>query len=108
MIDSQLTKRGIDTVPINEQGSNKENLVENLARVVENRQITILDDGSEITERAKLEFADYVRDKVGGKIVFRNATSGGHDDHVSAAYFVCSDMESEKLSIPYDGLLAGV
>lgn len=108
MIDSQLTKRGVDTVPINEQGSNKENLVENLARVVENRQITILDDGSEITERAKLEFTDYVRDKAGGKVVFRNATSGGHDDHVSAAYFVCSDMESEKQSIPYDGLLTGV
>ena len=30
-VDSQLIKRGLTTVPLNEQGANKGNLVENLA-----------------------------------------------------------------------------
>ena len=108
MIESQLIKRGLSTIAINEQGSNKENLVENLARVVENRQIIVLDDGEEITERAKLEFDDYVRDKKDKKVFYHNATSDGHDDHVSAAYFVCFDVESVEPVIPYDGFIVGV
>lgn len=108
MIDSQLVKRGLNTIAINEQSSNKENLVENLARIIENRQIVVLDDGEELTERAKLEFDDYVRDKKDKKIFYHNATAGGHDDHVSAAYFVCSDMDSVDSTIPYDGFISGI
>lgn len=108
MIESQLIKRGLSTVAINEQGTNKENLVENLARIIENRQIVVLDDGAELTERAKLEFDDYVRDKKDKKIFYHNATADGHDDHVSAAYFVCSDMDSVDSVIPFDGLIGGI
>lgn len=107
-IDSQLKKRGLETVPINEQGSNKANLVENLSRIVENGQMTILDDGSEITDRIKLEFGDYIRDKVRNTITFHNETSGGHDDHVSAAYFAFSDTDSVNSVIPFLGLIGGV
>lgn len=107
-VNSQLAERGISTVPINEQGANKGNLVENLARVVENRQMIILDDGSEMTERIKVEFSDYVRDRKGNTIVYHNGSSGdGHDDHVSAAYFVFSDVETINPSLPWCGLIGG-
>ena len=107
-VNSQLAERGISTVPINEQGANKGNLVENLARVVENRQMIILDDGSEMTERIKVEFSDYVRDRKGNTIVYHNGSSGdGHDDHVSAAYFVFSDTETINPTLPWCGLIGG-
>lgn len=108
-VNSQLVERGIFTVPINEQGPNKGNLVENLARVVENRQMTVLDDGSEMTERIKVEFSDYIRDRKGNTIVYHNGSSGdGHDDHVSAAYFVFSDTETINPVLPWCGLVSGV
>ena len=109
IVNSQLVERRIPTVPINEQGPNKGNLVENLARVVENRQMIILDDGSEITERIKVEFSDYIRDKKGSTIVYHNGSSGdGHDDHVSAAYFVFSDAETINPTLPWCGLVGGI
>lgn len=108
-VNSQLVERRISTVPINEQGPNKGNLVENLARVVENRQMIVLDDGSEITERIKVEFSDYIRDRKGNTIVYHNGSSGdGHDDHVSAAYFVFSDTETINPVLPWCGLIGGV
>lgn len=108
-VNSQLVERRISTVPINEQGPNKGNLVENLARVVENRQMIVLDDGSEITERIKVEFSDYIRDRKGNTIVYHNGSSGdGHDDHVSAAYFVFSDTETINPVLPWCGLVSGV
>ncbi len=107
-VDSQLVKRGITTIPINEQGSNKGNLVENLSRIVENRQLTILDDGSPITEIVKIEFDDYIRDKKGSTITYHNGTSGGHDDHVSAAYFAFSDKVTVNETVPYCGYLGGI
>lgn len=108
-VNSQLLERRISTVPINEQGPNKGNLVENLARVVENRQMIVLDDGSEITERIKVEFSDYIRDRKGNTIVYHNGSSGdGHDDHVSAAYFVFSDTETINPVLPWCGLVSGV
>lgn len=107
MVKSQLEKRGLTTMAMNEQGANKANLVENLARVIENRQITLLDDHTELTERIKFEFKDYVRDTKKGTVQYHNATSGGHDDHVSAAYFVCVDVETVNPVMPYLGLIGG-
>lgn len=108
-VNSQLIERGVATVPINEQGPNKGNLVENLARVIENRQMIILDDGAEITERIKIEFSDYVRDRKGNTIVYHNGSSGdGHDDHVSAAYFVFSDVQTINPALPWCGFIGGV
>jgi hypothetical protein len=107
-IDSQLIKRGISTIPLNEQGSNKADLVENLARIVENRQLIVLDDGSDNTEMVKIEFGDYVRDKKGNTVTFHNETSDGHDDHVSAAYFAFSDKKPTEEAMPYSGLIGGI
>lgn len=107
-VDSQLIRRGLATLPLNEQGANKANLVENLARVIENRQLVVLDDGSEITERIKFEFADYVREQKKANIVYHNATSASHDDHVSAAYFAFYQWESESVSIPFIGYVGAL
>lgn len=105
-VDSQLIKRGILTVTLNEQGPNKENLVENLARIVEGRLLVVLDDGEEITETIKLEFADYVR--VQGKTtVYKNSTNDAHDDHISAAYFAFSAVNSIEMVMPFTGLVMG-
>jgi hypothetical protein len=107
-IDSQLQKRGVATIPLNEQGANKANLVENLVRVFENEQITFLDDGSDIIERVKYEFSDYIRERKGNNITYKNGTSGGHDDFVSAAYFAFYDCDTIEPVLPYLGLISGI
>lgn len=105
-VDSQLINRGLLTVPINEQGPNKENLVENLARIVEGKLLVVLDDGEEITETIKSEFADYVRVQ-GKSTVYKNSTNDAHDDHVSAAYFAFSAVNSIATAMPFTGLVMG-
>lgn len=105
-VGSQLTKRGVLNQPLNEQGSNKATFVENLARIVENGQLRVLDDGSEIIEKVKFEFNDYVREKRGStNIVYHNGTNSGHDDFVSATYMAFSDVESTENPIVYDFVL---
>lgn len=107
-VDSQLIKRGLTTVPRNEQGSNKGNLVENLARVVESKLLRILDDGSEITETIKFQFGDYARtlSKNGNTITYGNATSSSHDDHISAAYFAFAEVDTiEDSPMPFVGAI---
>lgn len=107
-VDSQLTKRGLLTVPINEQGANKSNLVENLSRIVEKQGLIILNDGTDETDYLISEFEDYIRDKKGNTVTYHNETSGGHDDHVSAAYFAFSDTDSIKPVPPFDGFISGI
>lgn len=106
-VDSQLIKRGLVTNPLNEQGANKANLVENLSRVVESRLLRVLDDGEEITETIKLQFNDYTRVfNKGGNVTYGNATNSSHDDHVSAAYFAFANLDTTiEKPMPYVGLV---
>ncbi|NLB55487.1 MAG: hypothetical protein GX811_06940 [Lentisphaerae bacterium] len=108
IVGSQLIKRGLVTNPINEQGANKANLVENLVRIVERQLLTVLDDGSKITETVKAEFDNYVRSKIGGRTVFGNGPDCEHDDHVSAAYFAFSDTDTIAMPLGFDCSLYGV
>ena len=101
-IDSQLKKRNLMTVPIDEQGSNKSNLVSNLSLIIEQQRMIILDDGEETTETAKLEFSDYTQMRKGNSIVFKNGGESPHDDHVSAAYFAFWGIGVAKVVIPFD------
>lgn len=107
-VESQLVKRGITVIPKNEQGHNKQDLVENLAIIVESRQLVILDDGEDETEYLINEFEDYIRDRRGGNVTFHNGTSDKGDDHVSAAYFAFAPIDDLSQTLPYDGLIAGV
>ena len=108
IVDSQLTKRGLQTIAINEQGANKANLVENLARIVENQNLVILDDHTDETDYILTEFEDYIRDGKGKNVTYHNETSGGHDDHVSAAYFAFYDFGIDMGVLAYDGYVGGI
>lgn len=104
-VESQLVKRGITVIPKNEQGHNKQDLVENLALIVEQRGLIILDDRSDETEYLLNEFEDYTRFNAGSKVTFSNATSSSHDDHVSAAYFAFAPLGNVTDALPFDGLI---
>lgn len=107
-IDSQLIKRGLTTEPINEQGSNKERLVENLAMLVEQGVLQFADDNDQI-EQVKFEFSDYeyrLTDK--GRFVYSNASSDGHDDIVMACAFCFHDFALPELEMPFVGTMGTV
>lgn len=87
-IETLFANRGVPCVPYDEQGNNKSRYVENLAIAIRAGQLHILDDNSKIVSQVKYEFDDYTREVKNGKTVYHNATNNGHDDHISAAYFL--------------------
>ncbi|MDR7856096.1 hypothetical protein [Tissierella sp.] len=103
-IGSQLNKRGIPNVPINEQGGNKGKLVEDFALVVE-QQWCKIPWSSEVEKQLQ----DYVSvDRDGRSTQYHNATDSGHDDIVSALYFCFKDFQSPTLIIPFAGIVRGI
>lgn len=103
-IESQLIKRGVPCVPINEQGGNKERLVEGLAVVVEQQWCQI-----PWSQEVENQFKDYIsiRRKT-GSTQYTNGSNDGHDDHISAAYFCFDGFTLEKETIPWVGIIGGV
>lgn len=95
-IETLLNTRSVPCVPYDEQGGNKSRYVENLAIAIRAGEVHILDDGSKIVEQIKYEFADYIREVKNGKTVYHNATNDGHDDHISAAYFIFAEENAVK------------
>lgn len=103
-IGSQLTKRGVPNVPINEQGNNKAKLVEDFALVVEQQWCQI-----PWSNEVEKQLQDYVSvDRDGRSTQYHNATDSGHDDIVSALYFCFSDFQSPMLVLPWVGAISGV
>ena len=103
-IGSQLTKRGIPNVPINEQGNNKAKLVEDLAIVVEQQWCQI-----PWSQEAENQLKDYVSiDRQGRTTQYKNATDSGHDDIVSALYFCFSDFSIPSATLPWIGRMGGI
>lgn len=103
-IGSQLTKRGVPNVPINEQGNNKSKLVEDLALIVEQQWCQI-----PWSNEMEKQLQDYVSvDREGRTTQYHNATDSGHDDLVSALYFCFSDFQSPALTLPWVGLIGGI
>ncbi|MSU01946.1 LAGLIDADG family homing endonuclease [Tissierella pigra] len=103
-IGSQLTKRGIPNVPINEQGNNKAKLVEDFAVVVEQQWCQI-----PWSTEVEKQLQDYVSvDREGRSTQYHNATDSGHDDIVSALYFCFSDFQSPALLLPWVGRVGGI
>lgn len=103
-IESQLINRGVPCNAIDEQGRNKEKLVENLALIVEQKWCEI-----PYSEEIEFQFKDYVsiRRKT-GTTQYSNATNDGHDDHISAAYFCFADFVVAEMALPYMGIVGGV
>ncbi len=103
-IESQLIKRGVPCVPINEQGTNKERLVENLAVIVKECWCQI-----PWSQEVENQFKDYISImRKSGNVQYTNASSDGHDDHVSAAYFCFSDFVVKELALPWVGIIGGI
>lgn len=103
-IGSQLTKRGIPNVPINEQGNNKAKLVEDFSVVVEQQWCQI--PYSQEVEKQLSDYVSVARD--GRSTQYHNATDSGHDDIISALYFCFSDFQSPSLILPWIGKVGGI
>ena len=104
VIESQLTNRGVPNVPLDEQGRNKEKLVENLAIIVEQQWCEI-----PWSQEVENQFKDYTSvSRKTGSTQYGNESNDGHDDHVSAGYFCFSDFVVEEQTIPYVGYFGGV
>lgn len=103
-IESQLIKRGLECVPYNEQGSNKAKLVENLAIIVEQQWCQI-----PWSQEVENQFKDYVSiQRESGNDKYKNETSDGFDDMVSAAYFCFADYCVIEEEAPFMGMMGGV
>ena len=103
-IGSQLTKRGILVNPINEQGRNKERLVEDYALVVEQEWCEI--PWSQETEN---QLKDYIQvTRPGQSTQYHNSSDSDYDDIVSALYFCFSDFEIPAVALPWVGIMGGI
>lgn len=103
-IGSQLSKRGIPNVPINEQGGNKGKLVEDFAIVVEQQWCEI--PWSNDVEK---QLQDYVSvERNGQSTQYHNMTDSGYDDIISALYFCFSNFQSPIITIPWVGIIGSV
>lgn len=108
-IETLLNSRGVTAIPYDEQGANKSRYVENLAIAIRSGELHILDDGSKIVRQVVYEFNDYIREVKNAKTVYHNSTASGHDDHISAAYFIFADENVVKeKSYGYFGLMAAI
>lgn len=103
-ISSQLTKRGVPNVPLNEQGGNKTKLVEDFAVIVEQGWCQI--PWSDETEKQMQDYVSVERD--GKSTQYHNMTDSGHDDIISALYFAFAGFQAPVLTIPYVGYFGGV
>lgn len=107
-IAEELEKRGISVITLNEQGANKENLVTNLERVVQESAMKVLDDGSDEASMLIAQFNDYSQKNKNDKTTYGNVEEA-HDDYVSACYVVYSQINKADISTPpYVGIMAGV
>lgn len=106
-IDEALKEKGNVTIPINEQGQNKSNLVNRAETAVENSEIQVLYDGSEEAEEYIFQFNDYSATEKGNSTVYSNVEAP-HDDYVSATYFMLQGIKIPDNILPFCGLVSGV
>ena len=102
-IEGQFEKRGIKEVPIDENGTNKAKLVQNLVLAVENNDIHILNDNTIETQTLIFQMQDYT--ETNGK--FSNK-SQPHDDFVSALYASYYDYVAIDAPVYYCGMMGGI
>lgn len=102
-IEGQFEKRGIKEVPIDENGTNKAKLVQNLVLAVENNDIHILNDNTIETQTLIFQMQDYT--ETNGK--FSNK-SQPHDDFVSALYASYYDYVAIDAPVFYCGMMGSI
>lgn len=106
-INEELEKRGNVTIPLNEQGQNKQNYVTHLEMRVENSEFHVLYDGTDEAEELILQFNDYAAVERGKTTEFKNIEAP-HDDYVSASYFACQGNKTPDDTLPFIGILEGI
>lgn len=107
-IEGQIAKRGIQEIPVDEQGSHKSNLVQRLEIAVDNRDLQILLDGSAEAQALVYQMSDYSGTKTkNGNIQYANDKQK-HDDFVSALYAAFSDYTVSEVKTMYCGLFGGI
>lgn len=102
-IEGQFQSRGIQEVPIDEQGEKKKKLVQTLELAVENGDLKVLVDGSDEVQKLIYEMNDYTEKN--GK--YANSAQP-HDDSVSALYAVYSDYTVADAPVYYCGMMGGI
>lgn len=103
-IEGQFEKRGIEEVPLDEQGGKKAALVQNLELVVENGDLKVLNDGNDpVITTLIYEMNDYTEKN--GKY---SNDKQPHDDFVSALYAAFSDYDVQEIPLEYTSLMSGV
>ena len=103
-IGSQLIKRGLSVNPINEQGRNKEKLVDDFAIIVEQHWCDI-----PWTQEIENQFKDYVAvNRSGQSTQYHNASDSGCDDIISGLYFCFADFQIPALGLPWCGIVGGI
>lgn len=102
-VEGQLSKRGCEEIPIDEQAQNKGRLVQTLELAVENGDLKVLNDGSSEISTLIYQMNDYAEKN--GR--YSNAKQP-HDDFVSALYAAFSNYSVEEVIIEYSNLMSGV
>jgi hypothetical protein len=88
-IGSQLIKRGLTVYPINEQGRNKEKLVDDYAIVVEQQWCEI-----PWSQEVENQFKGYISvNRSGHSTQYHNDSDTEYDDIISALYFCFAGFE---------------
>lgn len=102
-IENQLAKRGVVEIPIDEMGGKKANYIQSLERAIQNNDIHVLLDGTEVVQRFVLQMNDYT--EKAGK--YSNEQQD-HDDFVSACYAAWYDYSEQETKVAYCGMMGTV
>lgn len=95
-IGSQLIKRGLTIYPLNEQGRNKERLVDDFAVVVEQQWCEI-----PWSQEVENQFKGYISvNRAGHSTQYHNDADAEYDDIISALYFCFAGYEQVVESGP--------
>lgn len=107
-IENQFSKRGIAEIPVDEQGSNKKKLVQNLEIAVENKDLQMLMDGSREAQTLIYQMSDYIGKMTKtGNVQYSNDKQA-HDDFVSALYAAFSGYSAFEEKVGYCGLFGSL
>lgn len=102
----QLEKRGISVIDCGEQGQKKKAYISCLQTVISNRDVTVIDDGSQEMETLIFQMEDYTENEKTGK--FGNETQP-NDDYVSAMYAVFHDyLEVPEIQYHFMNRMKGI
>lgn len=104
-LEGKFSEKGIEEIPVDENGHRKSELVQRLVLAVENEDIHVLMDGTEEVQTLILQMNDYSEKKTAaGNSTYSNQEQK-HDDAVSSLYAIYSDYTVADAPIFYCGMI---